>query len=208
MAEATTVETIQRLTLRIENLKSEQAGADEDGRAGQVDALTGTLERHDVEVKRLEAEGQALLLLAKTLAGIEADARDAFFEPVTRRLQPHLDGVFGSADLGFKDAFAISGLTRSGVREEFEALSDGTQEQLSVLVRLAFAELLAERGVPVPLVLDDPLVYSDDDRLARMCRVLEGAASRLQIIVLTCRATAFQTLSGHRVSLTSWRPDA
>ena len=30
---------IDALTLRIEKLKSEQAGADEDGRAGQVDAL-------------------------------------------------------------------------------------------------------------------------------------------------------------------------
>jgi len=77
-----------------------------------------------------------------------------------------------------------------------------------VLVRLSFAELLAQRGTPVPLVLDDPLVYSDDDRLAKVCGVLERASAYLQIIVLTCRATAFQTLSGHRVSVTAWRPEA
>ena len=207
-ADRTAAETLQRLSNRIENLKSEQAGADEDGRAGQVDALKGAFERHDREVKRLEAEGKALLLLAQTLDGIEAQARDAFFEPVTRRLQPHLNDVFGDADLGFKDAFAISGLTRDGQREDFASLSDGTREQLSVLVRLSFAELLAQRGTPVPLVLDDPLVYSDDDRLAKVCGVLERASAHLQIIVLTCRATAFQTLSGHRVSVTAWRPEA
>ena len=61
---------------------------------------------------------------------------------------------------------------------------------------------------PVPLVLDDPLVYSDDDRLAKVCGVLERASAHLQIIVLTCRATAFQTLSGHSVSVTAWRPEA
>ena len=118
-------------------------------------------------------------------------------------MQPYLNDVLGAADLGFKDAFAIDGLTRAGQREDFAVLSDGTREQLSVLVRLGFAELLAARGVSVPLVLDDPLVYSDDERLAKVCRVLETAARQLQIIVLTCRATAFQTLSGHRVSVTA-----
>ncbi|MEQ1669976.1 MAG: hypothetical protein ABL893_03875 [Hyphomicrobium sp.] len=216
-AEASTARELARLTMRIENLKSEQAGADEDGRAGQVAALSGEYERHDGEVKRLEAEGKALLMLARTLEAIEAKARDAFFEPVTRRVQPYLNEVFGSAGLGFKDAFAIDGLTRDGQRQDFAVLSDGTREQLSVLVRLGFAELLAARGVSVPLVLDDPLVYSDDERLGKICRVLQAASLRspaagseprgLQIIVLTCRATAFQTLSGRRVSVTAWRPD-
>jgi hypothetical protein len=198
---------VEALNLRIEKLKSEQAGADEDGRAGQVDTLQGSLERLEREVKRLEAEGKALLLLDRTLATIEARARDTFFVPVTRRLQPYLNEVFGTADLGFRDAFAIDGLTRDGQREAFAVLSDGTREQLSVLVRLAFAELLAARGVSVPLVLDDPLVYSDDERLAKVCRVLEQAAQHMQIIVLTCRATAFQTLSGHRVSVSRWQPE-
>jgi AAA domain len=207
-AEADMARNISRLTMQIENLKSEQAGADEDGRAGQVPALLGELEKHDAEVARLESEGMSLLLLARTLDSIEENARDAFFEPVTRRLQPYLNDVFGAADLGFKDAFAIGALTRGGQREEFGVLSDGTREQLSVLVRLGFAEILAARGSAVPLVLDDPLVYSDDERLEKVFRVLETAAQQLQIIVLTCRAAAFQKLSGHRVSVTAWQPES
>ena len=205
--EKSSAESIARLSMRVENLKSEQAGADEDGRAGQFAQLSGTLERHDAEVKRLEAEGKALLLLARTLDGIEAQARDALFEPVSRRVQPFLAEVFGAADLGFKDAFAIDGLTRDGQREDFAVLSDGTREQLSVLVRLGFAELLAVRGVPVPVVLDDPLVYSDDERLAKVFGVLEKVSVQAQVIVLTCRATAFQKLSGHRLSVTAWQPE-
>jgi uncharacterized protein YhaN len=123
-------------------------------------------------------------------------------------LKPHLQEVFGSAELGFRNAFAVDGLTRAGQREDFAVLSDGTREQLSVLVRLSFAELLAARGMAVPLVLDDPLVYSDDARLARMCEVLGGASSHMQIIILTCRAAAFQPLTGRRVSVTSWQPDS
>lgn len=205
--EKAALQKIADLKMRVENLKSEQAGADEDGRAGQVEALKGEFERHDAEVKRLEAECKALLLLARTLDDIEVKARDAFFEPVTRRLQPYLNDVFGAASLGFRDAFAIDGLTRDGLRQDFAVLSDGTREQLSVLVRLGFAEVLAARGVAVPLVLDDPLVYSDDDRLSKVCRVLETASRQLQVIVLTCRPTAFQSLSGHRLTVSAWRPD-
>jgi hypothetical protein len=207
LSETELAHKVARLTMQIENLKSEQAGADEDGRAGQVPGLIGELEKHDAEVARLESEGMSLLLLQRTLDGIEENARDAFFEPVTRRLQPYLNDVFGAADLGFKDAFAIGALTRDGQRQEFSVLSDGTREQLSVLVRLGFAELLAARGSAVPLVLDDPLVYSDDERLEKVFRVLETAAQQLQVIVLTCRAAAFQKLTGHRVSVTAWRPD-
>ncbi len=42
------------------------------------------------------------------------------------------------------------------------------REQLSVLTRLAFARLLARDGRPAPVILDDALVYSDDDRIERM----------------------------------------
>jgi AAA domain len=199
---------IARLSMRIENLKSEQAGADEEGRAGLVAACNGKLELDTADVKRMEADGMALLLLDRTLKGIEAKARNKLFEPVVRRLAPHLRRLFGSAELNFKDAFAIDGLTRDGQRQDFAVLSDGTREQVSVLVRLAFAELLASQGMPVPLVLDDPLVYSDDERLAKVFGALEAAAEKLQVVVLTCRESAFGTLSGHRLSLTAWRPDA
>ena len=50
------------------------------------------------------------------------------------------------------------------------------------LVRVAFAEVLAENGYPTPLVLDDPLAYSDDARLAAMCGELT-AANVSQIII-------------------------
>ena len=43
---------------------------------------------------------------------------------------------------------------------------------------LAFAEVLAENGYPTPLVLDDPLAYSDDARLAAMCGPPQKASLR------------------------------
>ncbi|MDB5725818.1 MAG: hypothetical protein JWQ16_2572, partial [Novosphingobium sp.] len=49
-------------------------------------------------------------------------------------------------------------LSRGGIREGGGDLSRGTHEQLSVLARIAFADVLLEQGRPVLLIFDDPLV--------------------------------------------------
>jgi len=74
-------------------------------------------------------------------------------------------------------------LTNSG---SFDAQSFGTREQLALLTRLAYADLLREAGRPTLIILDDGLVHSDDQRLGQMKRILYEAASRHQILIFTC----------------------
>ena len=97
----------------------------------------------------------------------------------------------------------MGSVIRGGVSEGCGDLSKGTQEQLAVLTRLAFADMLLEQGAPVSLILDDPLVYSDDDRLDIMIEILMEAASRMQVILLTCRDRACSIPNGNRVGLAS-----
>ena len=89
--------------------------------------------------------------------------------------------------------------------EPFGSLSDGTREQIAIIVRLAFGRLLAERGQPAPVVLDNSLVFSDDERIERMFDVLMQAAEKQQVIVLTCRSRAFQSCGGRPLAI---EPDA
>ena len=77
----------------------------------------------------------------------------------------------------------------------------GTQEQIAILVRLAFAEMLVEQGHPATVILDDALVFSDDDRMSRMFDILTLAARNVQVLVLTCREQLFETLGGRQLSL-------
>ena len=98
--------------------------------------------------------------------------------------------------------FGIEGLKRSSAQPEpFGRLSDGTREQIAVLVRLALGAMLAERGQAVPIILDDALVYSDDDRITRMFDALSRAGQQQQIIVLTCRTRAFEQLGGRSIKI-------
>jgi hypothetical protein len=110
-----------------------------------------------------------------------------FVAPIMTRLKPHLARVFSGAAVDWTAELGVSGLARGVHAFAFERLSTGTREQVSVLVRLAFAELLADRGHQLPVILDDALVYSDDDRRERMFEALAAAAQRHQVIVLTCQ---------------------
>jgi uncharacterized protein YhaN len=197
---------IGRLKDELAHAKGAQQAIDESGRAGELSAREGDLERAEAEVQRRRHEAEALRLLERTLTEIEGRAKTAYFAPISRRLGGHIERVFGASQLTFRDDFAVDALQRAGEPEAVAALSDGTREQLAILVRLTFAEILAESGRPAPLVLDDPLAYSDDGRFATVCRELATAAVP-QIILLTCRERAFEILPGRRLTVTNWRPE-
>ena len=68
-------------------------------------------------------------------------------------------------------------------------------------MRLAFARMLARDGRHAPVILDDALVFTDDDRIERMFDALHRQAGDLQILVLTCRQRAFRDLGGRTLTL-------
>ena len=137
---------------------------------------------------RLQADAQAWDLLADALSDAERDAKEAFLEPVLKRVDPFLRLLLPEARITLdEETLEITGVARDGRQEPYEALSVGTREQLSVLVRLAFAVNLREKGVPAAVILDDALVYADDDRFERMQLALRKAAATVQILILTCR---------------------
>jgi hypothetical protein len=196
-----------RLKDALAHAKGAQQAIDDSGQAGELAAREGDFERAEAEERRLRHEAEALRLLERTLREIEGRAKSAYFAPISRRLGGYLERVFGASEVTFRDDFAIDAMLRQGMREKITALSDGTREQLAILVRLAFAEILAESGKAVPLVLDDPLVYADDARFAAVCRELSAASAIPQVILLTCRERAFEILPGHRLGVTEWRPE-
>lgn len=150
---------------------------------------------------RMEAEADMLKLLLDRLRQAYDDASRQFLGPVTRRAAAYVGRIFPASELAFSDELGLDRITRGGVEEESVVLSRGTQEQLGVLTRLAFADMLLDRGFPVSLILDDPLVYSDDARLDAMTEILTEAGKRMQVIVLTCRERAFRHLDANRISL-------
>jgi uncharacterized protein YhaN len=64
-------------------------------------------------------------------------------------------------------------------------LSEGTQYQLYLALRLATLEHYIETNEPVPLVFDDLLIHFDDERAAAAFGVLGELAERVQVLYFT-----------------------
>lgn len=216
-------ETLPQLEARIDRLEKALRGRHDKrshlreriaGHKSRVEAVEGAgldeaIERQARELELAEEEGrrrsrevEVLSLLLSTLRSAEQEAKEQYLSPVLKRVRPYLQLLFPGADIRIDENLHITGVVReAGYEEAFNHLSMGTQEQIAVLVRLAFAEMLVEQGHPATVVLDDALVFSDDRRMGRIFDILNMAARNVQVIVFTCREQLFEGLGGRQLSL-------
>ena len=194
-------DTIRRLREEMAGLTTRIRLEEGEGLDEQLAEIERRRENLSMEQAALERDVGVLTLIRDTLAEAEREARERYVGPVLRRLTPHLQGLFPGVEIVMGDDLQITKLTRQANAEALDRLSDGTVEQVAVLLRLAYADLLVERGRPAMIILDDALAYSDRDRLELIFDVLTRAAERMQILVLTCRTDAFSRLGGNRVRL-------
>ena len=213
---AATAATVQRLSsaMQAAEVRIRQIETDLAGLEARIAMAAGTA----VEEELAEAEGRLeaaraqaeavrfeLDVLDRLVAALEnarQAARDRYVQPVLAELEPLIRMIWPGASLQVDaDTLLPSGLTRSGPEEPFDVLSGGTQEQIALLVRLAFARILARSGTPAPVILDDAIVYTDDDRIEAIFDALTRQANDLQIIVLSCRQRAFRDLGGEALAI-------
>lgn len=168
---------------------------------------TESLAAATARVERFETEIAVLDRLRKALATARSAARDLYLKPVITELLPLIGLLFDDISIVFDENTLLpQTVRRNGQDEEVERLSGGMREQLSVLTRLAFARLLARDGRPTPVILDDALVYSDDDRIERMFDALHRQSRDQQILVFSCRQRAFAKLGGNVLQMRDWTP--
>lgn len=146
------------------------------------------------ELLRLEREAQAARRLADVVQAVYEAEQQRFLAPVLTESKPYLKALRPGTELRLSANFKLEKVLRDGAEEEFGQLSGGTREQLAVIVRLALARVLAKDSRPLPLILDDPMGWTDDERFMTMVRILRSAARDLQVIVLTCHPERFLRL--------------
>ena len=190
------------LDVEISGLRSRVEASEGGGIDEVIQQKNRELELCQEEIRRSKREVDVLTLLLSTLRDAEREAKELYMSPVVNRLRPYLQLLFPGANIAIDENLKITGVVREGGYEEpFHHLSMGTQEQIAVLVRLAFAEMLVEQGQPATVVLDDALVFSDDRRMDRMFDILNMAAKNIQVLIFTCREQLFEGIGGSHLSL-------
>jgi len=164
-------------------------------------AIESDLNATRIRSAAVEREANAVRVAYNMIVQVENEANTQFLQPVVRRVQPYLNRVLPGSQIQLGTDMTIEGLQRGTVTEPFECLSVGAREQLSMITRIAFADLLADEGVDAPIILDDALVYADEGRFADALTTLAFAAKRHQIIILTCHEHRYLGLTGPVIRL-------
>jgi DNA repair exonuclease SbcCD ATPase subunit len=195
-------DAVDKLKQEIARLEGQIQTAGGDGLGERVANLKTQQEMALAELERQQERVAVLALLRDKVEQSYAKRREQLNAPLRRHLKPFLNDVFPQAEIDLGENFAVEGLKRSGPASElFGRLSHGTQEQIAVLIRLAMGAMVCERGEDVPIILDDALVYSDDDRIEQMFDAINRAGRNQQVIVFTCRARLFSSLGGRQIHI-------
>jgi DNA repair exonuclease SbcCD ATPase subunit len=171
------------------------------GLAEREAAARDEVEAARAALERVTEDAETIKLLRDTLDEARNETSAKFVGPVAHQARRYIERLLPDCELVFSEELQLEAVKRAGVSEGCEDLSHGTQEQLAVLTRIAFADLLLAQGQPVSLILDDPFAYSDDARLDLMIEILNEVSERMQVIVLTCRDRAFRHVPATRLTL-------
>lgn len=199
--ERTASETRAKLEREIARLGGTIESEGGKGLAEREAAARDEVEAARAALERVTEEAETIRLLRDTLDEARNETSARFVGPVAKRAKGYIERLLPGCELKFSEDLQLEAVERAGVSEGCEDLSRGTQEQLAVLTRIAFADLLLAQGQPVSLILDDPFVYSDDARLDLMIDIINEVSQRMQVIVLTCRDRAFRHVPATRLTL-------
>ncbi|RKT21990.1 DNA repair exonuclease SbcCD ATPase subunit [Paraburkholderia sp. RAU2J] len=180
--------------VRIAHLRSQLETVGASGLGERLAALDARVEQATRRKDELGLRASALSLLDEVLVDERDEAVAQLRAPLTERLGQYLKRIFPQSTIALGDDLSPATLDRHGRADTLDALSFGTREQLGILTRLAYADLLKASGRPTLLMLDDAAVHTDAARRDAIKRALIDAATRHQILVFTCHPELWDDL--------------
>ena len=197
---------VERLREEHQELRDELAGTSalladrlEEGVYDQLQEATAHLEAAEERHESRGRAARAVQRLRETLLRHRDEAQLRYVGPFRERIETLGRAIFGPGlTLEVAPELRLASRTLDGVTVPFDSLSTGAREQLSLLGRLACAQLV-QPGEGVPVIIDDALGFSDPERLSRLGAVLNQVGESAQIIILTCQPERFRNIGNAHV---------
>ena len=169
------------------------------GLYSSVAALEESVAELEKACEKEALDSESIRLLFDTFS----QCRSELSTEVTRRAAEKASEIFtrivgsSSGRLELADSLKPTGFIPRGTERlvDVDSLSGGEKEQLHFSVRMALAAFAGgdERQL---LVLDDTFMATDAVRFPRILDIIDEAAAKLQILILTCHPGRFSALSG------------
>ncbi len=146
--------------------------------------LTEEAEHARFQFERILEEGNCYKRIEKTLAQVSPNASDSL-DHLSKRITEIFSSISCSdSQLEFNDTLP-SHITRGLVTLSPDRLSQGARGALAIAIRIALAEsyLQSSNGF---VMLDDPFVHMDTDRLGQAISVVKSFSEKHPVIFFTC----------------------
>jgi len=156
--------------------------------AALLEARVATLKRH---VRRYVRVRLASTLLTREIERYRAENQGPVLARASELLPRLTLGRYSGLRVGVgqdDEPVLLAVRAEGGEGVEVRGLSDGTRDQLYLALRLSSLERYAELNEPMPLVLDDVLIHSDDARAEAALGVLGEVARTTQVLFFTHHA--------------------
>ncbi|MCX7426723.1 MAG: hypothetical protein NTW96_13990 [Planctomycetia bacterium] len=161
----------------------------------EVEETIGRL-NESIDAERFRND--AVRLLRETVRECRDSAVGAVLGPVERRASETLRRITGPGlgAIRLDESFLPDHVAPESIDATvaIDEISGGEREQVHLAVRLALAHGVFQNERQL-VVLDDVLTATDSARFARVLPILEEAAERFQILILTCHPERYQPLS-------------
>lgn len=143
---------------------------------------------------QLQRRAEALDLLLNLLREKRQILTRQLQAPLQKHLNHYLNLLFPDATITVDENLRPEILNRRTDNAHLDHLSFGAREQMGLISRLAYADLLKQAGRPTLIILDDALVHCDAERLEQMKRVLFDAGERHQVLLFSCHPERWRGL--------------
>jgi len=147
------------------------------------------------ERRAMSEELAALDLAARTIAEVSAE--------IHREFAPKLNSAMGDVvsaltrgkyrDVRIDEAMTIRAIAGGNRTVDLLSLSAGTVDQFYFGLRLALLDIITEGKESVPLILDDPFVQYDENRLRASMDFITSASRERQVLLMTCHQREVRT---------------
>jgi exonuclease SbcC len=129
---------------------------------------------------------ETLSLLQTAERRVHRDLAPILTESVQRHLPAITGGAYVEVGMNPRDLSVDVKEASSGQWRDARLLSEGTREQIYLLLRVAMAEhLVTTSGERAPLLLDEVTAQSDPERKRRMLDVLHALSADRQVILFS-----------------------
>lgn len=157
------------------------------------DNLTDTDKKEDVEteidslqekIKQATEENGLLLKTAELLKQAKEKLDANYSDPMKNGFNKYIDMLGGKLNLMINTDLEVS-IDESGKTHESIYLSDGYKDMVNFCSRMALIDALFKNVKP-PIILDDPFVNLDDDKVPKALKLVKDISKENQIIYFAC----------------------